>query len=50
MTFLLEQARYSDARASAEAVLALETAMARAMWDRALERNRDLTYNKLTLC
>ncbi|MCC6829570.1 MAG: M13 family metallopeptidase [Novosphingobium sp.] len=48
MTFLLEQARYSDARASAEAVLALETAMARAMWDRALERNRDLTYNKLT--
>ncbi len=48
LTFMLEQARYADARASAEAVLALETQMARAMWDRALERNRDLTYNKLT--
>ena len=49
LTVLLEKARYVDARASAEAVLGLETRMAVAGWDRALSRNRDLTYNKLTL-
>ena len=48
LTFLLGKAGYTDARGSAQAVLALETEMARAMWDRALQRNRDLTYNKLT--
>ena len=30
-------------------MIALETGMARAMWDRTVRRNRDLTYNKLTL-
>ena len=33
---------------SAQAVLQLETAMAREMWDRTVSRNRDLTYNKLS--
>ncbi len=35
--------------ASAEAVYQLERKIAAAHWDRALGRNRDLTYNKLTL-
>lgn len=35
--------------ASAEAVWQLESRIAAAHWDRALGRNRDLTYNKLTL-
>jgi putative endopeptidase len=49
LTFLLGRAGYKDARTQAEAVLALETRMAGAMWDRAMGRDRDLTYNKLTL-
>ena len=49
LTFLLGKAGYSDARASAQAVMSLETALARTIWDRTLSRNRDLTYNKLTL-
>lgn len=49
LTFLLGKAGYADPAATAQAVMALETEMARAMWDRALLRNRDLTYNKLTL-
>ena len=48
LAFMLGKAGYADARASAQAVLDLETAMARQMWDRGLQRNRDLTYNKLT--
>ena len=48
LAFLLGKAGYQDARGAAQSVLALETEMARAMWDRAIERNRDLTYNKLT--
>jgi putative endopeptidase len=48
LTLMLTKAGYADARASAQAVLDLETAMAREMWDRGLERNRDLTYNKLS--
>ncbi len=48
VTFLLGKAGYQDARASAQAVLALETDMARAAWDRTIARNRDLTYNKLS--
>ncbi len=47
LTLLLGKAGFQDARGSAQAVLALETDMARAMWDRTIERNRDLTYNKL---
>jgi putative endopeptidase len=46
---ILGEAGYADPRAAAEAVFALETKMAAANWDRALGRNRDLTYNKLTL-
>lgn len=49
LTFLLGRAGHADARAAAQAVFELETAMAREAWDRALSRNRDLTYNKLTL-
>ena len=49
LAFLLGKAGNADPRGAASAVLALETAMARAMWDRTVGRNRDLTYNKLTL-
>ncbi|MEZ5736879.1 MAG: M13 family metallopeptidase [Novosphingobium sp.] len=48
LAFLLGKAGYEDSQGAAEAVLALETQMARAMWDRTIQRNRDLTYNKLT--
>jgi len=48
MAFLLGKAGYQDPRTSAQAVLALETDMARATWDRTIGRNRDLTYNKLS--
>jgi putative endopeptidase len=49
LTFVLGKAGYRDAATAAKSVLALETEMARAMWDRTLQRNRDLTYNKLSL-
>jgi putative endopeptidase len=49
LTFLLGKAGYADAPGAAKAVLTLETMMARENWDRALSRNRDLTYNKLTV-
>ncbi len=49
LTFLLTRAGNADPRGSAQAVLDLETQMARAMWDRTIGRNRDLTYNRLTL-
>ncbi len=49
LTFLLTRAGQAEPRSAAQAVLALETDLARATWDRALSRNRDLTYNKLTL-
>ncbi len=48
LAFMLGQAGYADAKAEAAKVMALETEMARTMWDRAVSRNRDLTYNKLT--
>ena len=48
LTLMLTKAGYADARAKAQAVFALETAMAREMWDRGLQRNRDLTYSKLS--
>jgi len=47
LTLLLGKAGYKDPAATAATVLALETEMARVMWDRAVSRNRDLTYNKL---
>ena len=48
LTFLMGEAGYEDAAATAESVLALETELAGAQWDRAIGRNRDLTYNKVT--
>ena len=48
LTFLLGKAGYENPRPTAEAVLALETQMAGAMWDRAMRRDRELTYNKFT--
>ncbi len=49
LIFLLGKAGHADPRAGAASILALETQLARATWDRTLRRNRDLTYNKLTL-
>jgi putative endopeptidase len=48
LAFLLGKAGYQDPEGAAAAVYALEAEMARAMWDRAVQRNRDLTYNKLS--
>ena len=48
LAYLLERAGYEDAEAKAADVMALETELARAHWDRATSRNRELTYNKLT--
>ena len=48
LTFILGKAGYADAPGQAAKVVALETAMAREMWDRAVSRNRDLTYHKLS--
>jgi putative endopeptidase len=48
LTLLLGKAGYTDAAGEAGRLLALETAMARVMWDRAASRDRDLVYNKLT--
>lgn len=49
LTFLLAEAGYADAAAMAEKVYAFEDANARTVqWDRAVRRNRDLTYNLLT--
>ena len=49
LTFLLEKAGYgADAATAANDVLALETELARADWDRAISRNPEITYNKLT--
>ncbi|MEM1150927.1 MAG: M13 family metallopeptidase [Pseudomonadota bacterium] len=45
---LLGEAGYEDADAAAASILALETKLARAHWDRTAGRNRDLTYNKMT--
>ena len=48
LTKLLEQAGDADPAASAQAVLELETEIAKSHWDRALRRNPELTYNKLS--
>jgi putative endopeptidase len=49
LTFLLGEAGYADPAAMAEQVYAFEDANARTVqWDRAVRRNRDLTYNLLT--
>ncbi|GMN13393.1 M13 family metallopeptidase [Altererythrobacter sp. MTPC7] len=49
MTFVLGEAGYADPRAAAEAVYAFEEKLARdVIWDRTVQRNRDLTYNAVT--
>ncbi|QDH33200.1 M13 family metallopeptidase [Porphyrobacter sp. YT40] len=49
LAFLLGEAGYADPAAAAEAVYAFEDRIAREVaWDRAVRRNRDLTYNLLT--
>ena len=45
---LLETAGYADGAAAADKVIALETEIAKAHWDRAVGRNRNLTYNKVS--
>ncbi|MGH6746454.1 M13 family metallopeptidase [Novosphingobium sp.] len=49
LTFVLGKAGYADAGSAAKSVLALETRLAKAQWDRAASRDPDLTYNKLTV-
>lgn len=46
---LLGEAGVADPAAMAEKVYALETELARASWDRAVKRDPDLTYHKLTM-
>lgn len=46
---VLGAAGYPDPSQAATAVFQLETKLAGANWDRALGRNRDLTYNKLSV-
>jgi len=46
---LLSLAGQPDPAGSARRVLAFETQLATRQWDRVRSRNRDLTYNKLTL-
>ncbi|WP_373003580.1 M13 family metallopeptidase [Hyphomonas sp.] len=48
LSSLLGAAGYDDADAAADKVIALETEIAKAHWDRAAGRNRNLTYNKVT--
>jgi len=45
---MLTEAGHDDARTRAEAVMAFETALAEGHWDRVKQRDRDLTYNKMT--
>ena len=48
LTTILGFAGYEKPEQAAEAVYALEKQIAEAHWDRALGRNRDLTYNKVS--
>ncbi|MEL8055158.1 MAG: M13 family metallopeptidase [Pseudomonadota bacterium] len=48
LTLLLGEAGSDDPAEAAQRVLALETEIAKAHWDRTVGRNRNLTYNKLT--
>jgi len=47
LTFLLDQAGEPEPAGMATRIMALETELASAHWDRATSRNRELTYNKL---
>ncbi|MEL6667135.1 MAG: M13 family metallopeptidase [Pseudomonadota bacterium] len=48
LTTVLDAAGSEDAAGGAARILALETQIAEAHWDRTMNRNRDLTYNKLS--
>jgi putative endopeptidase len=49
VTKLLSLAGQSDPAGSAARILALETALATRQWDRARSRDRNATYNKMTM-
>jgi putative endopeptidase len=49
ITRLLTLAGDKDASGAARRIVALETQIATPQWDRAKSRNRDLTYNKMTV-
>jgi putative endopeptidase len=46
---LLRLSGYPDPAGSARRVMAFETRLARSRWDRARSRDRDLTYNRMTV-
>ena len=48
LSFLLGEAGYEDPSAAAESVYAFERQVAELEWARTAQRNRDLTYNKLS--
>ena len=48
LTFLLGKAGYADPTKAAQMVYDLEKAIATEHWDRAIGRNRNITYNKLS--
>ncbi|MEZ5955435.1 MAG: M13 family metallopeptidase [Hyphomonas sp.] len=48
LTFMLGKAGYENAGEMAAKVLAFETEIAKADWDRALARNPEITYNKVS--
>ena len=48
LTFLMGKAGYADPAATAKTVYDLEKAIATEHWDRAVGRNRNLTYNKVS--
>ncbi|GAA0640399.1 M13 family metallopeptidase [Sphingomonas ursincola] len=48
LTFLLGKAGYADPAKAAQMVYDLEKAIATEHWDRAIGRNRNITYNKLS--
>jgi len=49
LAFLLNSAGHENPRDAARQVMALETRLAGAMWDRSLLRNIDLTYNRIDM-
>jgi putative endopeptidase len=49
LTFIAGELAYPDPAKTAEAVFQLEKKMAAQNWDRALGRNRDLTYDKIPM-
>ena len=48
LAFMLGKAGYADPEGVARTIYAFEDAFARLSWDRAIARNRDLTYNELS--